>query len=57
MGIVFTDGPVDRRSFPGEIIPTSQKMVLDLVLFNTQHYKVRNKGKMELSREKSSAQH
>ena len=31
------------------------KMVLDAVLLSTQHYKVRIKGKMEQSREWSSA--
>ena len=30
-------------------------MVLDAALFNTQHYKVRIKGKVEQYREKSSA--
>ena len=29
-------------------------MVLDVSLFNTQHYKVQIKGKMEQSRENSS---
>ena len=32
-----------------------KKMVLDTSLFNTQHYKVHFKGKVEQSREKSSA--
>ena len=32
-----------------------KKMVLDTSLLNTQHYKVRIKGKVEQSREKSSA--
>ena len=32
-----------------------EKMVLDTALFNTQQYKVRIKGKVELSRERSSA--
>ena len=31
------------------------KMILDTSLFNTQQYKVRIKGKVEQSREKSSA--
>ena len=30
-----------------------KKMVLDVSLLNTQHYKVRIKGKMEQSRERS----
>ena len=33
----------------------TQKVVLDTALFNTQHYKVRFKGKVEQSREKSSS--
>ena len=33
----------------------TQKMVLDNSLLNTQQYKVRTKGKVELSREWSSA--
>ena len=32
-------------------------MVLDTALLNTQHYKVRFKGKVEQSRERSSALH
>ena len=37
------------------VIPKTQKMVLDASLLNTQHYKVRIKGKVEQSRERSSA--
>ena len=33
----------------------TQKMVLDTALLNTQHYKVRIKGKVEQSRDWSSA--
>ena len=33
------------------VIPKTQKMVLDASLLNTQHYKVRIKGKVEQSRE------
>ena len=40
---------------PGRVIPKTQKMVLDAALLNTQHYKVRIKGKMEQSRKRSSA--
>ena len=32
-----------------------KKMILDAALLNTQYYKVRIKGKVEQSREKSSA--
>ena len=37
------------------VIPKTQKVVLDTSLLNTQHYKVRFKGKVEQSRERSSA--
>ena len=40
---------------PGRVIPKTQKMVLDASLLNTQHYKVWIKGKVEQSRERSSA--
>ena len=36
------------------VIPKTQKMVLDATLLNTQHYKVRIKGKVEQSKERSS---
>ena len=52
---VFANGPGDRGSIPGRVIPKTQKMVLDAALLNTQHYKVRIKGKVEQSRERSSA--
>ena len=32
----------------------TQKIVLDATLFNTQNYKLRIKGKVELSKERSS---
>ena len=54
MSRVFANGPVDRGSIPGRVIPKTQKMVLDASLLNTQHYKVRTKGKEEQSREWSS---
>ena len=47
--------PGDLGSIPGRFIPKTQKMVLDASLLNTQHYKVRIKGKVEQSRERSSA--
>ena len=37
------------------VIPKTQKMVFDAALLNTQHYKVRIKGKVEKSWEWSSA--
>ena len=42
----FANGSRDRGSIPGRVIPKTQKMVLDAALLNTQHYKVRNKGKV-----------
>ena len=48
---VFANDPGDQGSIPGWVIPKSQKMVLDTALLNTQHYKVRIKGKVEQSRE------
>ena len=53
---VFANGPEDWGSFPGRVIPKTQKMILDAALLNTQHYKVRINGKVEQSREWSSAQ-
>ena len=48
---VFVNGPGDLASIPGRVIPKTQKMVLDASLLNTQHYKVRIKGKVNQSRE------
>ena len=48
---------MDRENwvqFPGRVIPKTQKMVLDSSLLNTQHYKIRIKGKVEQFKEKSS---
>ena len=44
---VFTNGLEDWGSITGRVIPKTQKMVLDAALLNTQHYKVRIKGKVE----------
>ena len=55
MSRVFGNGPGDNGNGPGWVIPKTQKMVLDAALLNTQHYKVRIKGKVEQSREWSSA--
>ena len=52
---VFANGPGDLGSIPGRVIAKSQKMVLDASLLNTQDYKVQIKGKVEQSRERSSA--
>ena len=54
MSRVFANGLGDRGSIPGRVIPKTLKMVFDATLLNTQHYKVRIKGKVEQSREKSS---
>ena len=54
VGRVFAKGPGDQGSIPGWVIPKTYKMVLDTSLLNTQHYKVRIKGKVEQSRERSS---
>ena len=55
VGRVFANGPGDLGSIPGRVIPKTFKMVLDTSLLNTQQYKIRIKGKVEKSREKSSA--
>ena len=52
---VFAKGPEELRSIPGRVITKTQKTVLDAILLNTQHYKIRIKGKVEKSRERSSA--
>ena len=54
VGIVFANGPGDQRSIPARVIPKTFKMVLDTSLLNTQ-YKARIEGKVEQSRERSSA--
>ena len=55
MSRMFANGPGDRGSIPGRVIPKTKKMVFDAPLLNTQHYKVRIKGNMEQSKEWSSA--
>ena len=52
---MFANGPGDRSLIPGRVIPKTQKMVLDSALLSNQHYKVRIKGKVEQSKEWSSA--
>ena len=51
----FDNGLEDWGSIPGRFIPKTQKIVLGAVLLNTQHYKVKIKGKVEPSRERSGA--
>ena len=55
MSRVFANGLGDWSSILGQVIPKTQKIVLDAVLLNTQYYKIRLKGKVEQSREWSSA--
>ena len=55
MVIVFANDPRDRGSIPDQAIPETQKFILDAALLNTQRYKVRIKGKVEKSKEWSSA--
>ena len=52
---VFANGPGDWGSILSLLVSKTQNMVLDTSLLDTQHYKVRDKGKVEQSREKSSA--
>ena len=52
---VFANCPGDMGSIPGRAIPKTFKILLDASLLNTQHYKVRIKGKVEKSTERSSA--
>ena len=52
---VFASDQGNRSSIPGRVIPKTLKTVLDATLLNTQHYRVRIKGKVEQSRERSSA--
>ena len=44
---MFANGLEDWGSIPGQAIPKTQKMVLDVALLNTQDYKVKIKGKVE----------
>ena len=52
---VFANGPGELASIPSQVILKIEKMVLDATLLDTQHYKVRIQGKVEQSRERSSA--
>ena len=54
MGRVFAIDPGDQVSIPGRVIPKTFKMVLETSFLITQKYKVRMKGKLEKSRERSS---
>ena len=50
----FANGLGDLVSIPGQVMPKTQKMVLDAALHNTQHNMIRIKGKVEQFREWSS---
>ena len=52
---MFADGPGDLGSILGRVMPKTLKMVIDTSLLSTQQYTIRIKGKVEQSREKSSA--
>ena len=55
MSKVFANGLGNQGSIPGQVIPKTQKMVLDASLLNTQYYKLRIKDKVEQSMEWSHA--
>ena len=50
----LANSPGDRGSIPSRVIPKTLKMVLDTSFLHTQQYKVRIKGKVEQSWERSS---
>ena len=52
---LYANGPGDLGSIPDHVISKTLKMVLDISLLNTQQYNVCIKGKVEQSRERSSA--
>ena len=55
MSRVFANDPGDQGSIPGRVISKTQKLVLDAALLNTQHCKVKIKGKVDQSWEWSSS--
>ena len=61
MSRVFANGLGDQSLIPGRVIPKTQKKkkkkkkVLDAALLSTRHYKIWVMGKVEQSREWSSA--
>ena len=52
MGKVLANGPEKRNSIPGRVRTKTQKMVLDVALIDTQHCKVKIKGKSGAIQEK-----
>ena len=55
MSWVFTNDPGDRGSISRSSHTKDSKNVFDAALLNTQHYKVRIKGKVEPSKKRSRA--
>ena len=55
VGKVFAHGPGYLSLIPGRVITNTLKILLDTSMLNTQQYKVRINGKVEQSRERSSA--
>ena len=51
---VFTNVLGDRTSIPDRVMPKTQKILLNTSLLNPQLFKVRVKGKVDQSRERSS---
>ena len=49
---VFPNSPGDRGSIRGQVIPTTQKIVIDAALLNTQNYTVQIKYKVNQSRKR-----
>ena len=54
VSIVLTNGLESRGFIPGRVTPKIQRILPDVALVNTQHYKVRIKSKVEQSMEWSS---
>ena len=54
MGRVFANGSGNASLVFSQVITKTQKMVLDSTLFNTRHYKLFIKGKIEQSKEWSN---
>ena len=55
MDRVLANGPGDLGSILGRVISKTLKMLLDTSLLKTQQHKVRIKGEVERSRERSNA--
>ena len=49
----FANAPVDQDTISGRFSPKTQKMVFDAALLYTNHFKVRIKGNVEKSKERS----